>query len=101
MTCNVASNGQRAEIMGETYPKHVACKSNEMPCVICGKPVNMDRNPSMIHVCNGGAWAMLDAEDHGELGLAGCLGFYPIGKDCLRNHPQLKPFAKKGSITLD
>ena len=86
---------ERIEIAGEAYGNWRSCRNNEMPCIICGKPTRTDNRPWMIHVCNGGAWAHMDDDDHGDLGLSGCLGNYPIGNTCLKNHPELRPFARK------
>ncbi len=87
---------QRIEIMGEAWPEHVTIRDDQSPCIVCGRGVNNTPPPWMIHVCNGGGWAHMDDDDHGELGLSGCLGMYAIGAACLRNHPELKPYAKRG-----
>lgn len=67
------------------------------PCIVCG--TRTGPNPSKyIHVCDGGS-IVRDPRDlgpgHGEFGESGCLGFYPIGPSCLKNFPQLRPYASK------
>jgi hypothetical protein len=61
------------------------------PCIICELPV--DSKKSMwIHVVDGGGNA---AEPNEAVAEAGDVGCHPIGPDCLRRQPQLKPVAFK------
>jgi hypothetical protein len=63
------------------------------PCVICGKLVKAPK--FMLHVHQGGSHAVT-AEEAADLNANGgepsdC-GGHPIGADCLRRHPELKPY---------
>jgi len=72
------------------------CKGDEeVPCIICGRPV---RNWKLsIHVHNGGADAVTEAEA-ATLDEAADLGCWPIGANCLRQHPELKPYVQKDAF---
>lgn len=69
------------------------CKGDAYPCVICGRPCP---NPKYMIWChNGGNTAVTLAEGHrlNKSGHAGAdLGMQPIGADCLRKNPQLRPY---------
>jgi len=70
----------------------------DSPCVVCGRPCPNPR--FMLHYWDGG-YAVTEQEaqalDRDDPG--GDLGMYPIGSDCLRKHPELKPYVhdQKGS----
>lgn len=72
------------------------CKGDAYPCVICGKPCPTPKFMLWCHM--GGSHAVtqeegekLNAEGHGGADL----GAQPIGVDCLRKHPELKPYVWK------
>ena len=70
------------------------------PCIICGKPVNIDTNPKTvpwIHDHNGGGCAVTETEAR-ALDPGADLGWWPIGSDCLRKHPELKPYVTVGAF---
>ena len=61
----------------------------EMPCAVCGKAV---RNPKhWLRLVNGGSDVGTAAE--GDANPSADLGYYPVGANCLRQHPELKPYA--------
>ncbi len=69
------------------------CKDGELPCLICGRPVKSPRAKS-VHVFYGnlvvtGEEANLIYDEEGE---GGDLGYYPIGSDCLKKHPELEKY---------
>lgn len=74
----------------EKYP----CQEDEQPCVICGKRCPNPKHG--VHVHGGGDVIVTDAEA-ARLNPAGDLGFYPIGSDCLRRHPELQKYLDGGS----
>ena len=65
------------------------CYGNELPCVVCGRPVKKPR--TMLHCFEGIDWA-LDAEEAKTVDPASDMGLYPIGRDCLKKNPQLLPY---------
>lgn len=72
------------------------CKGSTYPCIICGKPCPNPKYMVWEH-CGGG---VLVTEEEGnrlnEEGRGGeDLGGQPIGVDCLRKNPDLKPYAGK------
>lgn len=83
---------QNYELMQEKFP----CKGNEIPCVICGKPCS---NPKFYIWCHLGGNFAVTAEEGELLNAEGKnnmdLGSHPIGTDCLRKHPELKPYSQK------
>lgn len=60
-----------------------------LPCAICGLPVVNVRYE--VHVHNGGGSLVTDEEAAG-MDPAGDLGFHPVGTDCVRAHPELRPY---------
>lgn len=62
------------------------------PCIICGKAVT-SKHPKYLRVVEGGSYAVLPEFQGDYDGDPGDLGFYPIGSECLRNHPELRPYA--------
>lgn len=70
----------------------------EYPCVICGRPVNTKGHHFMVWVHLGGSHVVTRAEGEwlNANGRAGAdLGAQPIGKDCLRRHPEFKAYIIK------
>ena len=68
--------------------------NDSIPCYVCAKPIREDRIKYMLHIHCGGGVAVTEAEA-ATLDEAGDLGCHPIGVDCLRRHPELKPYAIK------
>ena len=68
--------------------------ADSTPCYICAKPIREDRIKYMLHIHCGGGVAVTEAEA-ATLDEAGDLGCHPIGADCLRRHPELKPYVFK------
>jgi hypothetical protein len=68
--------------------------ANSIPCYVCAKPIRKDRVRFMLHVHCGGGVAVTEDEAT-KLDARGDLGCHPIGSDCLRRHPELKPYAIK------
>lgn len=69
------------------------CTGGEYPCIVCGKPIDPARATHMVHVHRGGGWAVTE-EEAGKIDQSYDLGLHPIGSDCLRRHPELKPYAQ-------
>lgn len=74
------------------FDNYSRCKSGEAPCIVCGKGVKVERYH--IHEHHGGGVAVTE-ERAAQLDPAADLGCWPIGPDCLRKHPELKPFVTK------
>lgn len=69
------------------------CDESANPCAICGKPVKTSRY--WVHIVDGGG-VVLHPDDEDKYSAAGepsadC-GCWPVGPDCLRKNPDLKPF---------
>lgn len=68
------------------------------PCTMCGRPIKA-KYPKMLHLYNGGSLIVTTEEAQefnrtGEYsGGSGDMGAFPIGPECLKNYPQLKPYA--------
>jgi hypothetical protein len=66
------------------------------PCIVCGREVKTQR-PNFLRVHGGGIYAV--TEDEAEsMDRAGDCGLQPIGPECLRRYPELKPYATKGYV---
>jgi hypothetical protein len=79
-------------------PKARAPRDNECACVVCDRPVKMDAPVWVLWIHGGGAEAVTAAEGerrNAAGGEASDLGTQPIGPDCLRRHPELKPYARR------
>lgn len=61
-------------------------------CIICNKPVNVDKHKLWVRIVNGGTF--IGTAQEGEAQPAADLGYYPIGKDCLKRHPQLVEYVR-------
>jgi len=67
-----------------------AVKGDAYPCVICGRPVTTaTRWLVRLDTSN-----TIHSVDDCTLG-AKDMGCYPIGADCLRQHPEIKPLARR------
>lgn len=61
------------------------------PCVVCGKDVKVGKY-WLIEVGGGGTAALPGSPESLDEDDAGFMGEQPIGPDCLKNHPELKPY---------
>lgn len=68
------------------------------PCIVCGKAVTRPR--WMVHVHCGGSHVVTE-EEAVTLNTAADLGWYPLGRDCHRQHPELHPYAYKVTDSSD
>lgn len=77
--------------MTEKFP----CKGDAQSCVVCGRPCLNSKY--MVWVHNGGIDAVTakEGEALNEEGSDGDLGMHPVGSDCLKRHPELKPYVFK------
>lgn len=66
------------------------------PCVVCGRAVREPRN--MVHVHHGFATIVTEEESQ-ELNKTewenGDMYLFPIGPDCLKLHPEIKPYVQE------
>lgn len=67
------------------------CTGDQMPCVVCGKPITVWR--WAVRLVDGGT--MIGTDEDAVADPEGDLGYYPIGSDCLKKHPEIKPYAVK------
>ena len=79
---------KRAENEDRTHAHSDGCQ----PCIVCGRKVRKPRH--MVHVHDGGATIVTEAESL-LMDSSADLGLYPIGSDCLRTNPEIKPYVKK------
>jgi hypothetical protein len=73
----------------ENFSKNADKCGDAMPCVVCGKPC--PTSPFSVHVHGGGS-DLVTEEEAKNLDDAGDLGWYPIGRNCLKQHPELKEY---------
>ncbi len=68
------------------------------PCIICGRAIKAE-SPAMVrvywgtHIVTKEEAEQLHIEESGD---GGDLYYYPIGPDCLRKYPDIKPYVHKG-----
>lgn len=61
------------------------------PCAVCGRPLQHPR--AWVHLVDGGTQVCdPEAEYHDP---AADVGWHPVGPECLRNFPELKPYVLK------
>ena len=72
----------------DDYGANMARCGAAMPCVVCGRAVRSARAP-MIHV--NYLWRAI-TDDEYRLAPEDSQGCWPIGPDCLRRHPELRPY---------
>lgn len=59
-------------------------------CIICNKPVDMvGKNTAFVRII---AATAIGTPTEAEADPDADMGLYPIGPDCLRRHPELKPY---------
>lgn len=72
------------------------CKGPTYPCVICGRPCPKPKFMVWLHM---GGTHLVTVEEGEKLRASGKdegdVGGHPIGSDCLKKHPELKPYAWK------
>lgn len=71
------------------------CGDNEIRCVVCYQPVKTEDHPLWLWVHDGGAAAVTADEGkrlNADGGEGADLGLQPIGRACLKKHPELKPY---------
>lgn len=80
----------------DTYHDNAArCQSGSTPCVICGKGIKDSSNPPMVRVHGGWGLIVTDEEAATMVESQDC-GGWPIGRDCLKKHPEIKPYVTGG-----
>ena len=62
-------------------------------CIICNKPVNVDKHKYWVRLVNGGCY--IGTPEEGQAEPAADLGYYPIGRDCLNRHPEIEQYVDK------
>jgi hypothetical protein len=67
-------------------------KNDKLPCVICGRPVNIKTVKSRVYMDNSGEdlLSIEEAAQHPEQYEE--LGMFPIGPDCVQQHPELQGY---------
>ena len=69
---------------------------DKVPCVFCGKPLNGKSARYWLHDIGGGGGLYLHpGDEHLYVTDGADMGTYPIGEDCLRRRPELKPFTTR------
>jgi hypothetical protein len=71
--------------------------AGEEACVVCGRPIRIAGHPFFVWVHAGGGVAVTEQEGRG-LAAAGhgtaSRGYRPVGVDCFREHPELRPYVR-------
>lgn len=76
----------------ENEHKTGANKKGFMPCVVCGKAISKkSTSAKVVRVHNGGI-SLVTEEEALVMDEGADLGSYPLGADCLRRYPVLKPY---------
>ena len=83
-----------SSLISPRYHKNVEkLTGSSYPCILCGSPCPNPKYYVWEH-CGGGV--VVTPEEGGRLNANGesgaDLGMQPIGDDCLRKHPELKPY---------
>lgn len=80
--------------VSDRYMDNAGKPMQHYPCVICGREVKPGPKTAYVHLHYGGGVAILPEEEEqaNRECPGGNLGAYPVGADCLRKHPELKPY---------
>lgn len=72
-------------------------RGDDLPCVLCGKAVS-DPPKYQVHLHQGGAFLvteeeaqMLHEKERGRNSFSD-MGFYPVGVECYRRNPAIRPY---------
>lgn len=79
--------------------RRYGCPSGSTPCVICGRPIKDASRPKMLrthHDAPVPGVAVVTEAEGSALDESGEGAYWPIGNDCLRQHPELKPYVNGG-----
>lgn len=68
-------------------------KPDTQPCAICGRAVTSAR-AKFVHIFYGNLVVTEEEANliYDEEGNGGDLGFFPVGPDCLKKHPELQKY---------
>ncbi len=75
----------------DAWDENGGCSDEHLPCIVCNRTVKHPRH--WLHVVDGGASAVHPSFEPYDGG-TGDLYMYPVGADCLRQHPELKPYTQ-------
>jgi hypothetical protein len=67
-------------------------RSGYSPCCVCGRAIK-DGTAKMVHIVEGGSSLALP-EEEATIDPSADLGCYPIGPECLKKHPEYRPYAR-------
>lgn len=97
-----------------SIPRHKNFSTNEerfhaledgyIQCVVCGKGLKEDKAKHLVQVYEGSYLisesdkANLIAEKTQEVYNSGDCGLYAVGTDCLKRHPEIKPYLIRGIV---
>lgn len=81
-------------LKSDRYDQNVkATRSEHLPCILCGRECKHPKFFVWEHNGGGTLVTLQEGEELNEAGHSGAdLGLQPIGPDCLKKHPQIKPF---------
>lgn len=65
-------------------------RDGNSPCVICGKGIPPANQKFGLHLTGRGEFLLADGSE--KVDPAADMGWWPIGRDCRRKHPELKPY---------
>jgi hypothetical protein len=70
-------------------------KEHQTPCALCGRPVTTKPTTPWVYVHDGGGAIVTEGEYYALVagGAPGEMGAWPIGPDCWRTHPNVRPYA--------
>ena len=68
-------------------------------CIVCSKPINTDRHKLWVrilygcYICTAAEAEKEEAESPGS-----DTGYYPVGKECIKRFPQIKPYVEEKAL---
>lgn len=63
-----------------------------LPCVVCGR---MCKNPRYLTHVHGGFSVLVTEDEAKTMNEGADMGMFPIGSDCLKKHPELRPYVQE------
>lgn len=92
-------------IQSAFYLRNQRLKRNadDLDCLVCAKPIKPYKAKHWVHLHKGGQCVVtpeesekLDAEGEADANM----GLFPVGSDCVRNHPELKDYCHEESENI-
>lgn len=60
-------------------------------CIVCSMPINTEKHKFWVRLFEG---CLICTAAEAEADPSGDTGYYPVGKECIKRFPELKPYVE-------